>query len=196
MNSEDEQFNRFILKTANEQGLKVGVVELGEPVRLNLGCGEILLDGYINVDMYQKHPNILNVDLNKLPLPFDTGSADEILISHIVEHLDQPYEFIMDCTRILKKNGKLVVRLPSYCNILQHRRSTHTTSYLNVLFKEDEQGRQYRMCAYELEKFCMKRSYIRENGFKNFIFKRVKYRIGEWFYALLYGEYEWVLRKK
>ena len=32
MNSEDEQFNRFILKTANEQGLKVGVVELGEPI--------------------------------------------------------------------------------------------------------------------------------------------------------------------
>jgi predicted SAM-dependent methyltransferase len=127
-------------------------------MKLNLGSGEEVLDEYINVDIYQKHPEIMNVDLNKLPLPWDDESIDEILLSHIVEHLDQPYEFIMECTRILKSGGKLIVKLPPYCINVQHRRFRHSTSYLNVLFKTDTQGRNYRLQAYELEKFNKNKS--------------------------------------
>ena len=43
--------------------------------KLNLGCGKNLLEGYINVDYYNKKADVIH-DLNKYPYPL-------IVLSHI-----------------------------------------------------------------------------------------------------------------
>lgn len=54
------------------------------PKRLNLGCGHIPLDQYINVDTRE----LPGVDLiaNVTSLPYNNASVDEIYAAHLVEH--------------------------------------------------------------------------------------------------------------
>ena len=54
-------------------------------VKLHLGCGSNVKEGYINIDKFIQGPNINNFDI--LKLPFSDKSCDEILAEHIVEHL-------------------------------------------------------------------------------------------------------------
>lgn len=58
-------------------------------MKLNLGCGSHKLDGFVNVDR-SPHcaPDILH-DLEAVPWPFETSSAAEIVLSHVLEHLGQ-----------------------------------------------------------------------------------------------------------
>lgn len=57
-------------------------------VKLNLGCGDKILSGYINVDTVLERagnkPDII-CDVRKLD-NFSDGYADEILAVHVVEH--------------------------------------------------------------------------------------------------------------
>ncbi|MDH5492762.1 MAG: hypothetical protein OEY14_12485 [Myxococcales bacterium] len=55
--------------------------------RLNLGCGSRKLPGFLNVDASPECQPDAIVDLESLPWPFEDGSAQEILLSHVLEHL-------------------------------------------------------------------------------------------------------------
>ena len=58
-------------------------------MKLNLGCGSKILDGYTNVDKFDYYkPDIVH-DLETFPYPFENNSVDEILISHVLEHIGQ-----------------------------------------------------------------------------------------------------------
>ena len=61
---------------------------LPEVVRLNLGCGDKILNGYLNVDVASERggavPDI-NCDVRNLEI-FDSEFADEVLAVHVVEH--------------------------------------------------------------------------------------------------------------
>lgn len=81
-------------------------------IRLNCGCGEWLLSGYVNID---SDPT-LNVDLAATmpPIPYGDESVDEVWACHYLEHLDQPTgaEFLRECYRVLKPGGIVAVVVP------------------------------------------------------------------------------------
>jgi predicted SAM-dependent methyltransferase len=56
-------------------------------VRVNLGCGEKPLDGYINVD-FRRLPGV-DVVADVRNLPFAPGSLGELMSAHLVEHFRQ-----------------------------------------------------------------------------------------------------------
>lgn len=58
-------------------------------MKLNLGCGSRKLEGFLNVDNSPHCDPDLLVDLEQLPWPFESGSASEIVLSHVMEHLGQ-----------------------------------------------------------------------------------------------------------
>lgn len=60
--------------------------ELGG-VRLNLGCGHVPLEGYVNVDM-RALPGV-DVVADVADLPFQPGEAVEIRSAHLLEHFPQ-----------------------------------------------------------------------------------------------------------
>lgn len=80
-------------------------------VKLNLGCGDRLEKGYINIDAYNPAAD-MKANAVKLPLPNDW--ADEIMSMHMFEHLS-PYD-VMDALaewkRVLKPGGRLILEMP------------------------------------------------------------------------------------
>lgn len=93
-------------------------------MKLNLGCGGKLLEGFVNVDLpgnwSSKKPDI-EADISK-PLPFDDESADEVHSYHVIEHLYrwQVEEILADWVRVLKPGGLMVVECPCLDKILKH----------------------------------------------------------------------------
>ena len=56
---------------------------------LNLGCGFQKRDGFLNVDSFAGCEPDMVVDLEQLPWPFASDSAERVLMSHVLEHLGQ-----------------------------------------------------------------------------------------------------------
>ena len=54
-------------------------------LRLNLGCGMNLREGYVNVDRFGE-PDVRH-DLETFPWPWSDDSVDEIVLHHVLEHL-------------------------------------------------------------------------------------------------------------
>jgi predicted SAM-dependent methyltransferase len=76
-------------------------------VKLHLGCGPKILDGYINIDLYSPYADI-KLDITDLSY-FANNSVDEIFMNAVFEHL---YTFeqipaLREWRRVLKPNGKL-----------------------------------------------------------------------------------------
>ena len=75
-------------------------------MKLNLGCGNDIREGYVNVDFRKTHPSVLQVDLSKFPWPFENDSVDEILMLDFLEHFPyaQTKRVLLECHRILRDN--------------------------------------------------------------------------------------------
>lgn len=56
-------------------------------------------------------PDIL-ADLNG-PLRINNNSADIIIAGEILEHLINPFRFLIECNRVLKLNGELILSTPN-----------------------------------------------------------------------------------
>lgn len=56
-------------------------------MQLNLGCGHRKIPGWVNVDVAAESNPDQVVDLERLPWPWPDNSADEVLLSHVLEHL-------------------------------------------------------------------------------------------------------------
>jgi hypothetical protein len=132
-------------KSSNGRG-SPALVEASSPapaVKLDLGCGQNLKEGFEGVDLYgdkAKH----KVDLFKFPWPFKDNSVDEIFASHLLEHIparevemrdivvsdatgdkrlrengekflgqDMLFAFIDECYRVLKMDGWMEMVVPS-----------------------------------------------------------------------------------
>jgi SAM-dependent methyltransferase len=84
-------------------------------MKLNLGCGGDVREGWLNVDVRKTHPRVLVLDLEKeLLRPFPDGSVDEILAKDFIEHLSWRVveDFLRDCHRVLKRGGRMYIQVP------------------------------------------------------------------------------------
>jgi len=88
-----------------------------QPLLLNLGCGDKILPGYVNVDVVEARagmkPDVL-CDLHELS-PFESDSADEILSVHVIEHFWrwEVVDVVREWVRVLKPGGRMVVECPN-----------------------------------------------------------------------------------
>ncbi len=64
-------------------------------MKLNLGCGQHKLPGYVNVDKYDTFEPDVVFDLERFPWPFDESSAEEIVLHHCLEHMGRDTEVFL-----------------------------------------------------------------------------------------------------
>ena len=48
-------------------------------------------------------------DLNVFPYPIKNETYDTVIAGDIIEHVLKPYDFLLECHRILKANGTLIL---------------------------------------------------------------------------------------
>lgn len=83
-------------------------------MKLNLGCGNDVREGYTNVDFRPTHPSVMQVDLSKFPWPFEDESAEEILMLDFLEHFPyaQTKPILLECFRVLSPTGTVAIQVP------------------------------------------------------------------------------------
>jgi len=83
-------------------------------IKLNLGCGNDIRRGYVNIDCREIQGIDLCYDMRLCSIPFEDETASEILLKDSLEHLSWRIvkDFLKDCYRVLKKNGKIHIQCP------------------------------------------------------------------------------------
>ena len=84
-------------------------------MKYNLGCGNDYKVGWVNCDKYPDARPDLVMDLESMPWPIDDDSADEILLSHVLEHLGGHSEVFLavmkELYRICKPSARITIRV-------------------------------------------------------------------------------------
>ena len=107
------------------------------PVKLHLGCGGNILEGFVNVDKFNKKADI-QADL--INLPFEDGCAEVVYAFHVIEHIHWPLQIPLyeEFYRVLQKGGQLHLGYPEWevCarNFLNNEGGKKWTWWIQTLY--------------------------------------------------------------
>jgi predicted SAM-dependent methyltransferase len=84
-------------------------------LRVHLGAGTDVRDGWVNIDLPPGLPGVIGHDL-RTGLPMKDGSAAFIYSSHFLEHLryGDAIRLLADCHRVLRPSGSFRACLPDF----------------------------------------------------------------------------------
>lgn len=102
--------------TGSYKSVIAKLLEEGQPIKFNMGCGRDRLPGYLGVDMHSDTADIKQ-DIMKLDLP--EQCADEIFASHVIEHIPQHRapSVLEKWLNTLKAGGMLVLETPDLAGL-------------------------------------------------------------------------------
>lgn len=84
-------------------------------MKLNVGCGKNIRDGWINIDIMPLPGVDVVFDLETCvvkQLPFDDDSVDEIFMSHTLEHISNALPLMEELHRVAKNGAIMEIRVP------------------------------------------------------------------------------------
>lgn len=95
-----------------------------ESNKLNIGCGNHILPGWVNLDISALPGVDVVHNIENLPLPFPDGKFEEVLCQDILEHVDY-IPVLREILRIMKKDGALTIRVPHFTSKHNFMDPTH-----------------------------------------------------------------------
>ena len=97
-------------------------------MKLNLGCGKDIKQGYINIDKVLLNGVNIVCDIEE-GLPFKDSVFDKILCDDVLEHLDNIMDVMVDIHRILKKEGIVNIEVPHCSSVSAYADPTHKSFF-------------------------------------------------------------------
>ena len=93
------------------------------PVILDLGCGKRRHAGAIGMDSVPLETVDIVHDLMSIPYPFASECANEIILSHVLEHFEFPdiVRILEEVHRILLPEGRVTISVPHAFSIAAHQ---------------------------------------------------------------------------
>ena len=111
--------------------------------KLNLGCGENIKDGYINLDFRQNDNIDVVHDLNNYPWPFENNSFDEIIAHNVIEHLDNFILSMEEIHRISRDNASIKISVPYWNSSFAYIDPTHKKGFHELSFSFFDSNSKY-----------------------------------------------------
>ncbi len=111
-------------------------------MKLNLGCCDAPLPGYVNVDVVPG-PGVEAVDLRE-PWPWPDSTVDEVRAADIIEHLPDKIRTMNELWRVLKPGGTAEVIVPTTDGTGAFQDPTHVSFWNRRSFLYYEAGNPYR----------------------------------------------------
>lgn len=152
-------------------------------LKLNLGCGRDIRDGYVNIDAQEntEHPPDMISNVDDIALP--DGCASEILAVHLWEHL---YRWECDAVitewiRLLEPEGLLVMEMPDlmkFCrNVLDGKadRIGLMGMYGDPVYRDPYMNHKWGWTFASIETF------LAQHGFGQIVEETPKFHVGSEF---------------
>jgi SAM-dependent methyltransferase len=106
-------------------------------MKLNLGCGRDIKQGFVNLD-YMPLPGVdVVADLERCAdtkLPFEDNTFNDILASHLIEHITNVLPLMEELHRISKPDGLLMIKIPYGSTDDAFTDPTHVRQYFRGSF--------------------------------------------------------------
>jgi len=94
-------------------------------MKLNIGCGNKSIDGYVGVDKFQCAAADYICDIENEKLPFDDGSVGAIMLDNVIEHFGDIPKVINELIRVSKKGGVIKIITPHFSALSSWIDPTH-----------------------------------------------------------------------
>ncbi len=127
-------------------------------MNINLGCGNVRMEGSVGVDFRKTDATDRIVDLSVYPWPFEDAQFENIIAKDIIEHMLWVVPFMDECWRIVKPAGHIYIRTTYFNTEQSYRDPTHfhffTLESFDYFDPETNTGAQY---PYSEKKWTVKR---------------------------------------
>jgi hypothetical protein len=122
-------------------------------MKLHLGCGEKILEGYINVDIRESLRCDVIDDIKELK-KFDVDSAEEIYACHVLEHFSRnEYKFVL--TRwydVLKNGGVLKISVPNIEEVInQYNKGIKLKTLMGLIYGGQTYKENYHYVGFDFK---------------------------------------------
>lgn len=110
---------KFLLKIKRKWFIK-SYLATHSITKLHLGSNKTLLNGWLCSDLMPQNNQSIFIDVTQ-KFPFDDNTFDYVYSEHLLEHLSQEEGLLMlmECFRVLKKNGRLRLATPDLDVVLR-----------------------------------------------------------------------------
>ena len=93
---------------ANLSGKRV--LHFAPEKRLSLRMAALRPEQYVKCDLFPQSPDVKKVDL--LEMPFEPSSFDLVIANHVLEHVSDDQQALVEMTRVLKPGGYAILQTP------------------------------------------------------------------------------------
>ena len=113
-----------------------------KPVKLNLGCADRAIEGFLSVDIVP--PADVIVDLRDFMWPWDNSSVECVVAHDIFEHLPDKRHTMNELWRVLKPGGRADICVPTAPGVGAWQDQTHASVWTAGDFEYYEKGNYAR----------------------------------------------------
>jgi len=116
-------------------------------MKLNIGCGNDIRAGWINMDIDPKGDDVLKIDLEHPHFLLKDNSVDVIVANDVLEHIHGLIQLMNECWRVMKPGGKFHIEVPLFPTKESVADPTHVRFFVPKSFRyfthDDEAMKMY-----------------------------------------------------